>query len=67
MTSHVWSEKWQMSFNLDKCKVMHNCISAKIAKEDYANERKLAEITEERDFGVIRYNLKRQKFDIKFK
>ena len=28
---NVWSEKWQMSFNVDKCKVMH--ISAKIMQK----------------------------------
>ena len=43
---NVWSEKWQMSFNVDKCKVMH--FGKNNAKAEYQmNERKLAEITEE--------------------
>ena len=41
-----------MSFNVDKCKVMH--FGKNNAKAEYQmNERKLAEITEEKDLGVI--------------
>ena len=47
-----WSDKWQMSFNVEKCKVMH--FGKNNAKAEYKmNERRLAEITEEKDLGVI--------------
>ena len=47
-----WSDRWQMSFNVDKCKVMH--FGKNNAKAEYKmNEQKLAEITEEKDLGVI--------------
>ena len=49
---NVWSEKWQLSFSVDECKVMH--FGKNNAKAEYKrNERKLAEITEEKDLGVI--------------
>ena len=49
---NVWSEKWQMSLNVDKCKVMH--FGKNNAKAEYKmNERRLAEITEEKALGVI--------------
>jgi hypothetical protein len=49
---NVWSDKWQMSFNVEKCKVMH--FGKNNAKAEYKiKERKLAEITEVKDLGVI--------------
>ena len=49
---NVLSEKWQMSFNVDKCTVNH--ISKKNEKAEYKmKERILSEITEENDLGVI--------------
>jgi Reverse transcriptase (RNA-dependent DNA polymerase) len=49
---NVWSDKWQMSFNVEKCKVMH--FSKNNAEDEYKmSERELAEITEEKDLGVI--------------
>ena len=49
---YKWSEDWQMSFNLDKCKVMHigvnnNCSSYSMGDRD------LGEVDEEKDLGVI--------------
>lgn len=47
-----WSEKWQMKFNLDKCKVMH--IGSRNSKAEYLiGGKKLDTITEEKDLGVI--------------
>jgi len=47
-----WSTDWQMSFNVDKCKVMH--IGRNNPKHTYTMEgRDLQEITEETDLGVI--------------
>ena len=47
-----WSEKWQMKFNTEKCKVMH--IGVNNLKEEYfMGCKKLEEIMEERDLGVI--------------
>jgi ribonucleases P/MRP protein subunit RPP40 len=46
-----WSDKWQMKFNTDKCKVMH--IGANNLKEEYFMEGKqLEKITEETNLGV---------------
>lgn len=47
-----WSEKWQMPFNIDKCKVMHfgrNNVEAKYCMNNF----KLDVINEEKDLGVI--------------
>jgi hypothetical protein len=47
-----WSEKWQMKFNIAKCKVMH--IGAKNSGAEYKmKDEKLDEIIEEKDLGVI--------------
>ena len=47
-----WSEKWQMSFNVDKCKVMH--IGKDNNNYQYTmNNRVLQTVTEEKDLGVI--------------
>ena len=43
---NVWSEEWQMNFNVDKCKEMHFG-KHNVKAENKMNERKLAEITEE--------------------
>jgi hypothetical protein len=47
-----WSEEWQLSFNLDKCKVMH--IGSKNQERGYVIEGKgLKAVSEEKDLGVI--------------
>jgi hypothetical protein len=47
-----WSEKWQMKFNLDKCKVMH--IGYKNGEADYViGGKTLGKVSEEKDLGVI--------------
>ena len=47
-----WSEKWQMKFNTDKCKVMH--VGANNLQEEYFMDGKqLEKISEEKDLGVI--------------
>ena len=47
-----WSEKWQMPFNLDKCKVMH--VGHRNDKAKYKLLGKELEIcNEEKDLGVI--------------
>ncbi len=47
-----WSEKWQMKFNTEKCKVMH--VGANNLEEEYFMDgKKLETITEEKDLGVI--------------
>ncbi len=45
-----WSEKWQMSFNFDKCKVMHN----ESRNSNYAYNMRgkpLRTVNEESDLG----------------
>ena len=37
----LWAQKWQMKFNVNKCKVMHVC-----------NTNELTEISYEKDLGV---------------
>ena len=47
-----WSEKWQMKFNTEKCKFMH--FGGNNLKEEYfMGSKKLEEIMEEKDLGVI--------------
>jgi hypothetical protein len=47
-----WSDKWQMKFNIDKCKVMH--FGAKNPEVEYnMNNVKLEVISEEKDLGVV--------------
>jgi hypothetical protein len=51
-TLSEWSEKWQMPFNIEKCKVMH--FGNKNVEAKYCmNNFKLDVITEEKDLGVI--------------
>jgi len=47
-----WSNKWQMAFNTEKCKVMH------LGKQNkkfgyYMNNQKLDVVNEEKDLGVL--------------
>ena len=45
-----WSEDWQLSFNLDKCKVMH--IGSKNKEQGYVMKGKdLKAVIEEKDLG----------------
>ena len=47
-----WSNKWQMKFNVEKCKVMH--VGYKNAEVEYKLDGKaLATVSEEKDLGVI--------------
>ena len=47
-----WSEKWQMPFNLDKCKVMH--IGHKNKNEKYELlGKEINSVQQEKDLGVI--------------
>ena len=47
-----WSQKWLMSFNVDKCKVMHFGKNNPKRKY-YMNNNEIKETTEEKDLGVI--------------
>jgi hypothetical protein len=49
---YVWSEKWQMNFNIEKCKVMHIGVNNTEADYDIARH-KLEKVNEEKDLGVI--------------
>ena len=47
-----WSEKWLLSFNTDKCKVMH--IDDKNPKLIYKmRDQELDKVKQEKDFGII--------------
>lgn len=47
-----WSTKWQMQFNVDKCKVMH--VGHNNPNHDYfMSGKKLITVKEEKDLGVI--------------
>jgi ribonuclease P/MRP protein subunit RPP40 len=47
-----WSDKWQMEFNAEKCKVMH--VGYSNTKANYImNNVTLTKVTEEKDLGVI--------------
>ena len=54
----LWSEKWCMEFNIEKCKIMH-CGRNNPSYSYYMDNKKLQEVKEERDIGVsITDNLK---------
>ena len=46
------SKKWQMSFNLEKCKIMHVGKNNKRDKFEMGG-RQLGEVDEEKDLGVV--------------
>ena len=47
-----WANKWKMSFNVNKCKIMH--LGYKNAEHQYVlNDTILSKSTEERDLGVL--------------
>ena len=47
-----WSKKWQMPFNLDKCKIMH--IGHKNKNEKYELlGKEIESVQQERDLGVV--------------
>ena len=48
----VWADKWGMSFNVSKCKVMH--VSRNNQEYEYTMRgQKLEKTDEERDIGVM--------------
>jgi len=48
----AWSNKWQMLFNIEKCKVMH--LGYNSPKADYVMDGSvLQSVSEEKDLGVI--------------
>ena len=47
-----WAEKWKMSFNVNKCKIMHMGYGNDKHKYNLGGEE-LAETTEEKDLGVL--------------
>jgi len=48
-----WAEDWQMTFNIEKCKVMHIGNQNLSSVCYYMNGCKLAECQEEKDLGVL--------------
>ena len=49
---HKWASKWKMSFNVNKCKIMH--LGYSNAKHEYELDgTTLDETTEEKDLGVL--------------
>ena len=49
---HKWAEKWKMSFNVDKCKIMH--LGYNNPKYEYSlNDTVLMETTAEKDLGIL--------------
>lgn len=60
LLNYPMTEKWQMSFNVKKCKVMH----LRSKKKNHAynlHDRPLQDVKEESDLGVIRSDLKHTK------
>ena len=51
-TLEEWSEKWQLKFNGDKCKVMHIGSKNKYAKY-VIDAKEIGRVLEEKDLGVI--------------
>ena len=51
-TAGKWSESWQMTFNVDKCKTLHT--GSKNVHHTYSlNQRQLNETETEKDLGVL--------------
>ena len=49
---HEWPKKWQMPFNLDKCKIMH--IGHKNKNEKYELlGKEIESVQQEKDLGVV--------------
>ena len=47
-----WADKWQMMFNVDKCKIMH--LGYNNPKVEYFMKDKIVDsIIEEKDLGII--------------
>ena len=52
VTLETWSEKWQMTFNADKCKVLH--LGHRNTEAEYEIQgARLEAVQEERDLGVV--------------
>jgi len=47
-----WSNDWHMTFNVDKCKVMH-VGRTNLHSKYYMNETELGDTTEEKDLLII--------------
>ena len=47
----LWAQKWQMVFNVDKCKVMH-VGNWEDSRTYYMDERELSVVSYEKDLGV---------------
>ena len=52
----TWAAKWQMTFNVNKCKTMH--LETKIASESFMKDNnktmhKIQQVNQEKDLGVI--------------
>ena len=50
---YKWSEKWQMNFNLEKCKIMHVWNKKNLFDKYSLGGKILMEVDEESDLGVI--------------
>jgi len=48
----MWSEEWQMMFNVSKCKVMHIGKSY-VQGQYYMMNHQLEEVVEEKDLGIM--------------
>jgi len=48
----VWVDKWEMNFNVGKCKVMHVGRTS-LKKSYYKRENILEEVDQEKDLGII--------------
>jgi len=50
-----WSDIWQLSFNADKCKVMHirHSVQTKYYMGEGPTRKELQSVQQERDLGVI--------------
>ena len=51
-TLESWSEKWQMAFHPDKCKVLHIGHNNRKSKY-YINGIEITEVQEEKDLGIV--------------
>jgi len=64
----LWAQKWQMVFNVDKCRVMH-VGNWEDSRTYYMDERELSVVSYEKDLGVwisVDHSNKGKKVSIRF-
>ena len=49
----LWSKKWQLPFNISKCKVFTSADPSQITLIKYVTMQIIEQVTEEKDLGIL--------------